>query len=74
MSLLLCPVCHKPLDDGDKKASCENGHRFDRAREGYLNLLRSSKAGDTMGDPKARRARGATSSTRGTTPLCEMPS
>lgn len=54
MSLLLCPVCHKPLDDGDKKASCENGHRFDRAREGYLNLLRSSKAGDTMGDPKAQ--------------------
>lgn len=54
MSLLLCPVCRKPLDDGDKKASCENGHRFDRAREGYLNLLRSSKAGDTMGDPKAQ--------------------
>ena len=54
MSLLLCPVCHMPLDDGDKKSSCANGHRFDRAREGYLNLLRSSKAGDTMGDPKAQ--------------------
>ena len=54
MSLLLCPVCHTPLDAGEKKASCENGHRFDRAREGYLNLLRSSKAGDTMGDPKAQ--------------------
>ncbi len=54
MSLLLCPVCHTPLDDGEKKASCANGHRFDRAREGYLNLLRSSKAGDTMGDPKAQ--------------------
>lgn len=54
MSKLVCPVCREPLDDGEKKASCPNGHRFDRAREGYLYLLRSSKAGDSMGDPKAQ--------------------
>ena len=52
MSLLTCPVCHKPLEFGEKKARCAAGHMFDLAREGYVNLLRSSKAGDTMGDPK----------------------
>ena len=52
MSLLICPVCSKPLAFGDKKVTCESGHMFDRAREGYVNLLRSSKAGDSMGDPK----------------------
>ncbi len=52
MPLLTCPVCHKPLEFGEKKARCEAGHMFDLAREGYVNLLRSSKAGDTMGDPK----------------------
>ncbi len=52
MSLLVCPVCHKPLDLGEKKATCPGGHMFDRAREGYVNLLRSSEAGDSMGDPK----------------------
>lgn len=52
MSLLTCPVCRKPLEFGEKKACCAAGHMFDLAREGYVNLLRSSKAGDTMGDPK----------------------
>ena len=52
MSLLTCPVCHKTLEFGEKKARCAAGHMFDLAREGYVNLLRSSKAGDTMGDPK----------------------
>ena len=52
MSLLICPVCSKPLTFGEKKVTCEGGHMFDRAREGYVNLLRSSKAGDSMGDPK----------------------
>ncbi len=53
--MLLCPVCSRPLrEDEDRRgASCAAGHHFDRAREGYLNLLRSSKAGDRTGDPKA---------------------
>ena len=52
--MLLCPVCQEPLAETDRGASCANGHRFDRAREGYLYLLRSSKSGDAMGDPKAQ--------------------
>lgn len=54
--MLLCPVCHEPLVDDERGAACAGGHRFDRAREGYLYLLRSSKSGDSMGDPKSRRA------------------
>ena len=52
--MLLCPVCKEPLAETGRGAACENGHRFDRAREGYLYLLRSSKKGDAMGDPKSQ--------------------
>lgn len=52
--MLLCPVCHEPLVDDERGAVCAGGHRFDRAREGYLYLLRSSKSGDSMGDPKSQ--------------------
>ena len=52
--MLLCPVCHEPLVDDERGATCAGGHRFDRAREGYLYLLRSSKSGDSMGDPKSQ--------------------
>ena len=52
--MLLCPVCKKPLVETEHGAACETGHRFDRAREGYLYLLRSSKKGDAMGDPKSQ--------------------
>lgn len=55
MSILLCPVCGNelvPSPDG-RTAHCGRGHAFDRAKEGYLNLLRSSKRGDATGDPKA---------------------
>ena len=52
--MLLCPVCHEPLVDDERGAVCAGGHWFDRAREGYLYLLRSSKSGDSMGDPKSQ--------------------
>ncbi len=52
--MLLCPVCHEPLVEDERGAVCAGGHRFDRAREGYLYLLRSSKSGDSMGDPKSQ--------------------
>lgn len=51
-ALLRCPVCGAQLVLQDRVAGCENGHRFDLAREGYLNLLRSNKSGDRMGDDK----------------------
>lgn len=53
MSMLRCPVCGRVLEEDGRGARCAVGHTFDRAREGYLNLLRSSKAGDRTGDPKA---------------------
>jgi 23S rRNA (guanine745-N1)-methyltransferase len=36
---LRCPLCREPLTAGEKSAACRNGHSFDRAREGYFNLL-----------------------------------
>lgn len=53
MAMLRCPVCGRVLEEAGRGARCAAGHTFDRAREGYLNLLRSSKAGDRTGDPKA---------------------
>ena len=50
--VLICPVCGAPLDLTDAQARCAGGHSFDRAREGYFNLLRSHKQGDRMGDDK----------------------
>ena len=50
--MLLCPVCSNPLIFEERTAACVNGHRFDVAKEGYVNLLRGSKSGDRMGDDK----------------------
>ena len=48
---LRCPVCRDTLHPREKGALCDNNHQFDRARQGYLNLLpshkmRSKKPGD----------------------------
>lgn len=37
--MLNCPVCSTALEQQDKKLVCENQHNFDRARQGYYNLL-----------------------------------
>lgn len=50
--MLICPVCSRPLQTEEKFARCEAGHSFDRAKEGYLNLLLSSSSGG-HGDDKA---------------------
>lgn len=50
--MLCCPVCRQALHTESRKAACDNGHCFDFAKEGYLNLLRTSKSGDKMGDDK----------------------
>lgn len=60
MGALICPVCRKPLVPGGAALRCPTGHSFDRAREGYVNLLLGSKPGDRTGDARemalARRA------------------
>lgn len=43
MSLLLCPVCGKPLCREEKRWYCEKGHSFDRAKEGYVHLLPANR-------------------------------
>lgn len=50
--MLICPVCGEKLILSDKVMRCGNGHSFDVAKEGYVNLLRSSKSGDLIGDDK----------------------
>ena len=37
--LLLCPVCRQTLARADRSLACGAGHRFDAARQGYVNLL-----------------------------------
>lgn len=49
---LLCPVCQQELHSQEKQLSCDNNHSFDRARQGYFNLLlahkkRSKNPGDS---------------------------
>lgn len=58
---LICPVCANPLAAADGSLRCPQGHTFDIAREGYVNLLLSGKKlAPTVGDSddmvRARRA------------------
>jgi SAM-dependent methyltransferase len=42
---LLCPICGKKISTAGKSALCPDGHNFDFARQGYLNLnISSSKS------------------------------
>lgn len=58
---LRCPLCHDPLALEAGAARCPRGHSFDRAREGYVNLLpvqhkNSLEPGDDADMVAARRA------------------
>ena len=49
----VCPVCAKALNKEGRVLRCANGHSFDLAKEGYVNLLtRSRKSGDAIGDSR----------------------
>jgi len=43
MDILACPLCAHRLFLSGKTLKCENGHSFDIAREGYVNLSLSGK-------------------------------
>ena len=49
---LICPICGDTLRRAEREYRCENNHSFDIAKEGYVNLLRSGKSGDSKGDNK----------------------
>ena len=53
--LFNCPVCHRSLQSLTDCYLCDNGHRFDRARSGYVHLSRSRVRGDTAAMLHARR-------------------
>jgi len=58
--MLACPLCSAPLNAVDNGVVCPAGHRFDRARQGYLNLLpvqhkNSRDPGDNQAMVEARR-------------------
>ncbi|GGI48303.1 23S rRNA (guanine745-N1)-methyltransferase [Agromyces flavus] len=50
---LRCPNCFSDLSPVDERVfGCDRGHRFDRAKQGYLTLL-PPKAPRTVGDDRA---------------------
>jgi len=58
--MLTCPICREPLRALDNGVGCPANHRFDRARQGYLNLLpvqhkNSRDPGDNQAMVEARR-------------------
>lgn len=58
--MLACPVCRSAMTVETTRLACSNGHHFDRAREGYVNLLgpkegRGRDHGDDAAMVAARR-------------------
>lgn len=56
-SLFICPVCAAALQREERRYICPAGHSFDRAKEGYCNLLPvNRKHSKAPGDDKAMAA------------------
>ena len=60
MNALICPLCALPLSENPQGLACFNRHQFDRAKEGYFNLLpvhhkNSREPGDAKQQLVARR-------------------
>ncbi|MEG2295422.1 MAG: methyltransferase domain-containing protein [Oscillospiraceae bacterium] len=54
MDLFTCPICEKKLIKESKQYYCTNNHCFDRAKSGYVNLLKIQlKNSKLPGDNKA---------------------
>lgn len=51
-TIMRCPVCRAALCSVPAGAECENGHHYDRAKEGYVNLLIGHKPGTAQGDSR----------------------
>ncbi len=53
MEHFICPVCGEKLYLKENTYACKNNHCFDRAKSGYVNLLRSQASGKKRhGDDK----------------------
>lgn len=60
MKALICPLCSLPLTENSSGIACQNRHQFDKAKEGYFNLLpvhhkNSREPGDAKQQLVARR-------------------
>lgn len=60
MKYFICPLCQQPLLLNSQGVACVNRHQFDRAKEGYFNLLpvqykHSLAPGDAKIQLQARR-------------------
>ena len=55
--LLACPVCRLPLSSRGASVVCGNGHAFDIARQGYVNLLGGGARPTTADTPAMIEAR-----------------
>jgi len=58
--MLICPICREALHPAGNGVACAANHSFDRARQGYLNLLpvqhkKSRDPGDNQAMVEARR-------------------
>ncbi len=61
LTLFHCPVCKLPLNTETGRYYCDNGHSFDKAKEGYVNLLlanqkKSKEPGDSRAMMRSRKA------------------
>ena len=53
MSLFVCPICGGELERGEKSYTCNLGHSYDIAAEGYVHLLPANKKHSKLpGDDK----------------------
>ena len=48
-----CPVCGEELASRERQLICPNGHSFDVAKQGYVNLLRTGNGQKRHGDDAA---------------------
>jgi 23S rRNA (guanine745-N1)-methyltransferase len=55
VDLLICPICGERFSSSQRVLTCANKHTFDLALEGYVNLNRSHRSGDTAAMLSARR-------------------
>ena len=51
-SNFICPVCENKTFDLENSLRCMLGHSFDKAKEGYINLLLKNASGKRHGDDK----------------------
>lgn len=51
-NIFSCPICKNVLFTEGRTYKCDKGHCFDISKEGYVNLMPSSKSFESSGDDK----------------------